>query len=773
MSNQKYRRTNFEEEDSSRVELPSPSTNFDPMVGFQQYKLNFWRRRSTLEKVLALLLLLSLLIIAILAVVIHLKSHTKSPGPEGIESTSTCLKKSCITAASSILNSIDEKVDPCNDFYEFACGTWMKSNPIPNGHAEWDTFTILKEENNNILKRYLEAPLNESYSESQTKLKKFYMSCMDPKEEIEKIGSKPVVYMMQKMGGWSVSDIAGKWNESDWDFMRSTELAMDNGIPIFFSLSVSEDEKDSNKNILRVEQQGFNINRDFYLNKSIDNDKLMSAYLKYMTSLSVLMGGEENETRELMRELLLFEMDLAEITTPYEERRDDEKMYNKQNITYLQEIAPFINWLDYINGRFSKVNITINESEPIIVPYPEYFVKLNTLINNTLHKENGKRMLQNYIVWNVMEFYSQYLNKPFRKVRKDFRDVLTGVVGEREKWRNCVYESESIMGFVLSTQYIQEEFNEGSRTSAVEMVKYIRKAFIDNLPNLAWMDEATRKAAIDKAEAVVEKIGFPEFVLNTTELDIKYAELDIHEDQYFLNCYKTLINGMNTGLAKLRKDNDKMSWSMTPQTVNAYYTPNKNEIVFPAGILQLPFYHKDYPKSLNFGAMGVIMGHELTHGFDDQGRRYDKTGIMRMWWNEKIIELFQERTQCLVDQYSNYSINGDNLKGKMTLGENIADNGGLKSAYYAYEQYIADRTNIDPQLPGVPYNSKQLFFISFAQVWCANSNAADVKNSIMIDTHSPPRFRVIGSVTNFPEFAKQFNCPAGSPMNPLKKCEVW
>jgi len=415
---------------------------------------------------------------------------------------------------------------------------------------------------------------------------------------------------------------------------------------------------------------------------------------------------------------------------------------------------------------------TVQPSEKVIVYAPEYLSKVSKLVNQMLETDEGRNVLNNYMIWHLVKLMASYLSKPFRDAKKEFSEVISGVTGHDEQWRYCTTDTDATIGFALGAMFVRDAFKGVSKKKAEKMIESIRSSFKRNLPRLAWMNDRTRQAAIDKANAVVDMIGFPQYIMNTTALDQRYEGLAIAPDEYFMNNLRDLKFNVKRNFDKLRKKPEKQSWGMTPPTVNAYYTPTKNEIVFPAGILQAPFYDKEYPKSLNFGGIGVVMGHELTHGFDDQGREYDKNGILRNWWTNDSIAAFKTRTKCMVDQYSKYEVNGEKVKGKQTLGENIADNGGLKSAYHAYLDWVKNNGEEKP-LPGLDLTHRQLFFVAFSQVWCSNSKPQADQMALLTDPHSPARFRVIGPLSNSIEFSEQFECPKGSRMNPTNKCEVW
>ncbi|GAB1602197.1 endothelin-converting enzyme homolog isoform X2 [Argonauta hians] len=768
MSGQRYKRTNFEDDDNAS-NGGTPTIDFNPSVVLFKGGLTTWQRKTVLERVLITLSILLSAVVIVLAVMLTVKQSKINQ----IESEQKyCLTPACVTVASNVINSMDKSVDPCDDFFQYACGGWIKNHPIPSGHSSWGTFSLMQKQNQIVLKHVIEKKYKSLNSTAKLKAQHYYQSCMDANKTTEKLGSKPLVKFMKDVGSWNISSLFGVWDINKWDFQESLTRVHNIDSGSLFYFWITSDNKNSSRNIIKIDQGGLELNSpQDYLNKTITEDRILSAALKYMTTIGVLLGGEKNDTYNQMLEILEFETEIANITTPAEDRQDEQKQYNKMTVKELQELAPFLDWKKYLNDRLSLVNITIDSSEELVVLAPEFLTKLQNLLSNMLNETNGKRILNNYLIWRVVRFLSTYLSTPFRDARDTFSKSVSGTKGNIDAWQYCVIDTDSVLGYALGAMFVEETFKGDSKEKAELMVDDIKKAFEKNLPYLSWMDDETRKAAIDKANGVVDKIGFPPNILNNTKLDKIYELLEINSSEYFWNNVKNNNFLMITMLKKLRKP-PRNTWAMTPPTVNAYYTASTNEIVFPAGILRAPFYDKNFPKSLNFGAMGVVIGHELTHGFDDQGREYDKHGNLRPWWNNASIARFQKQTECMVKQYSAYTINKEHINGKTTLGENIADNGGLKSAYHAYEEWV--RTH-EPELPlpalGLTHN--QLFFLGFAQVWCSSATKETMHTRLLNDPHSPNNYRVIATLSNSRDFAEQYHCPSGSRMNPKEKCEVW
>uniref|UniRef100_A0A674NDR0 endothelin-converting enzyme 1 n=1 Tax=Takifugu rubripes TaxID=31033 RepID=A0A674NDR0_TAKRU len=649
-----------------------------------------------------------------------------------------CLSEACITVASQMVEAMDRSADPCHDFYQFACGGWMRKNPLPDGRSHWSTFNSIGEQNQALLKHLLENGTFNSSSEAEKKAQFYYLSCLNT-QKIEELGAKPLTELIAKIGGWSITD---PWDKDNFMEVLKVVSGPYRAQP-FFSVGVSADPKNSNSNIIQVDQSGlFLPSRDYYLNKTAD-DKVLVAYLDYMVELGTLLGGEKGSTHLQMQQILDFEKALANITVPQDQRRDEEKIYHKVSVL----LAPAVDWLEYLSSSLSPLDL--NDTEPVVLYAREYLQQVSDLINKT-----DRSLLNNYMIWTLVQKTVASLDQRFENAQDKLLESLIGTKKScTPRWQTCIENTDDTLGFALGAKSLKWTFKEA-------------------LDRLGWMDGTTRQAAKEKADAIYDMIGFPEFILDPKELDDVYDGYEVSDESFFQNMLNFYNFSSRVMADQLRKPPNKDQWSMTPPTVNAYYMPTKNGIVFPAGILQAPFYAHDHPKALNFGGIGVVMGHELTHAFDDQGREYDKEGNLRPWWQNSSVEAFRERTECMVDQYSQYLVNTEHVNGKQTLGENIADNGGLKAAYHAYQSWVW-KNGEEKRLPAINLTNDQLFFVGFAQVWCSVRTPESAHEGLVTDAHSPPRYRVIGTLANFPEFSQHFHCPVGTPMNTGKRCEVW
>lgn len=761
MSN--YKRATLEDEDVSESlpesgSSPGPDPDQDQVeVGFRKGGPGPWGHRTRLELVLGALLLLCVLALSICVLLLGLTLHRDGP---------VCLSQSCVSVAAQISESLDRTMDPCQDFYQFSCGGWIRRNPLPDGRSRWSTFNSIWEQNQALLKHLLEngsfhGNVSAGGSEAEKKTQAYYLSCLNS-QRIEELGATPLTGLIAKIGGWNIT---GPWDKDNFMDVLKVVSGPLRAAP-FFSVSVSTDPKSSNSNVIQVDQSGlFLPSRDYYLNHTA-NEKVLGAYLEYMVELGTLLGGERESTLTQMKQILEFETVLANLTVPQDQRRDEEKIYHKVSIAELQSLSPAVDWLDLLT--FSLSPLELNDSEPVVLYAKEYLQQVSALISRT-----SKSLLNNYMVWTLVQKSVTSLDQRFENAQDKLLESLYGTKKScTPRWQTCIGYTDDTLGFALGALFVKATFDKHSKDIAEEMIGEIRTAFKQSLDQLKWMDPETKQAAKEKADAIYDMIGFPEFILDPKDLDDVYDGYEVSDDSFFQNMLNFYNFSARVMADQLRKTPNKDQWSMTPPTVNAYYMPTKNGIVFPAGILQAPFYAHDHPKALNFGGIGVVMGHELTHAFDDQGREYDKEGNLRPWWQNVSVAAFSERTRCMEQQYQNYSVNGENINGKQTLGENMADNGGLKAAYRAYRSWV-QKHGEEKLLPAVNLTNDQLFFVGFAQVWCSVRTPESAHEGLVTDPHSPPRFRVIGTLSNSPDFSRHFSCAEGTPMNPGSRCEVW
>uniref|UniRef100_A0A3Q3WI10 Neprilysin n=1 Tax=Mola mola TaxID=94237 RepID=A0A3Q3WI10_MOLML len=717
-------------------------------------------RWTSLE--ICLITIVSLLFIIIIALIILFATQK------------TGLCRLSAHAASRLIENMDASMDPCDDFYQYACGGWLKKNIIPETSSRYSTFDILRDELEVILKVVGEAT-------ALTKAKTLYKSCTNERKSAHR-GGGPLLDMLPDVFEWPIA--VNEWETNYGKSWRLEDviakLNEKYGTQLLVNFFVGSDDKDSNSHIIHFDQQtslGL-LSRDYYTCTG-PYAEACQAYEQFMIDLAKLIrtdrGLDINETfiQQEVARVMALESEIANATDTPEDRNNPVLLYNKMelgdlNANFTLEVdSQQFDWSYFTAKIMNTVNISVSDTEKVINYSPNYYRRLNLLLSRYT-----KRDLQNYLVWRFAMNMVVGLSRAYRDTRKAFRKALSGTTSEAAVWRQCAVYVNNNMDNAVGRLYVQEAFSEKSKEL---MIKDIREVFISNLDDLTWMDALTKKAAEEKARAIRERIGYSDNILNDEYLNNEYKDLAYSAEEYFENILQNLEYMQKRRLRKLRVKVNKEEWVTGAAVVNAFYSSSKNQIVFPAGILQPPFFSKGQTKSLNYGGIGMVIGHEITHGFDDNGRNYDKDGDLKDWWTPDSTHRFLELSKCIVNQYSNFSwdlANGLHLNGNNTLGENIADNGGIRQAYQAYQNYIRVHGK-EPPLPGINLSHDQLFFLNFAQIWCGTMRPEQAINSIKINVHSPGNFRVLGTLQNFPEFAKAFKCSKGGYMVPENTCRVW
>ncbi|XP_061073126.1 neprilysin-like isoform X2 [Conger conger] len=693
-----------------------------------------------------------------------------------------CTSADCTQSASRIIANMDPSVNPCDNFYQYACGGWLKKNIIPETSSRYSTFDILRDELEVVLKGVLERQ-DPSDSSALTKAKTFYKSCTND-STIEKRGGTPLLNMLPDVFEWPIAvdnweaDYGEKWAPED-TMGRLNEKYKKQVLVNFY---IGADDRDSNSHIIHFDQPLLGLSsRDYYVCTG-PYEEACKAYEEFMFNVAWLIrtdrGLSANQTliaQEVARVMQL-EKELANATDTPDDRNNPVFLYNKMQLRVLNENFTLqigskeFNWTHFANNIMKSVNTTVTDDEQVIVYAPNYLLRLKPIL-----AEYSPRDIQNYLVWRYVMNMVAGLSRAYKDTGKAFRKALYGTTSEAAGWRQCANYVNNNLEKAVGRLYVEEAFAGESKEMMNEMIAEIREVFVKNLDDLNWMDAETKKAAEEKARAIRERIGYSENIMDDAYLDKEYQDLSYNVEEYFENIQKNFEFQQKKTLKKLRQKVNKEEWISGAAVVNAFYSTPRNQIVFPAGILQPPFFGKGQAKSLNYGGIGMVIGHEITHGFDDNGRNFDKDGDLKDWWTVGSTEKFQELSKCMVYQYGNYTwdlANGQNLSGNNTLGENIADNGGIRQAYQAYQNYI-NKHGEELPLPGINHNHHQLFFLNFAQVWCGTHRPEHAINSIKTDVHSPGKFRVLGSLQNFPAFADAFNCRKDSYMVPEKTCQVW
>jgi putative endopeptidase len=642
------------------------------------------------------------------------------------------------------LQAIDRTADPCADFYQYACGSWLKNNPIPSDQAKWGRFNELGENNRLILRDILEGVRSqaEPRKDNDQKIGDFYASCMD-EEAIEKKGIAPLKRQF--------NHIAQLKTKADLPaYLASLHV---NGSNAFFIIGAEPDFKNSGIVIAGISQAGIGLpDRDYYLRDDPQSKDLREKYARHIRNMFQLIDWAPDKAKSASATVLRIETALAKVSLDRVASRDPSALYHKMPIKDLQALSPAFEWRRYFakipSPKFADLNVGM----------PEFFKAMNQVIAAASMED-----IRTYLTWNVLHDAVPMLPHAFANENFSFYGkAITGQKELRPRWNRCVSYTDSALGEALGVAYVDKTFGSEGKSRTLAMVRALESSFGRDLHDLPWMTEETKKQALAKLAAITNKIGYPD-----TWRD--YAKLKIIRGDAFGNAMRAAEFESKRQLAKIGGPVDKAEWAMTPPTVNAYYNPLESNINFPAGILQPPFFDRKGDDGPNYGGIGAVIGHELTHGFDDQGRQFDAQGNLRDWWTSRDSKAFDERAQCFVDEYNGFvAVDDLHVNGKLTLGENIADNGGLRIALMAY---LADAGKNAETIEG--FTPEQRFFLGWGQIWCENVTPEAERLQAQSNEHSAGRFRVNGVIRNMPEFEKAFQCKPGAAMVPENRCRIW
>jgi len=693
-----------------------------------------------------------------------------------------CLTPGCVLAASDLIKSMDKTADPCSDFYQFACGGFVSETVIPDHQTSKGSFTILRDKLNERLRKIFEAESDASEPKVYKDVRNLYKTCMD-KETIEKNSVNDLKEIIGKLGGWPVLE-GENWSGENFKWHELSVKASDEGLSSdrMISIGIGTDSKDSLKRILEIDQPGLGLSRE-YLIKGF-NDKDVQAYYNYMVQTAIFLGADEASAKTEMKEALELELKLAELSLPREQRRNKTALYNPMTLKEVQQLYPEVPLVQYVNDILGSADVTVDETEVVNVAVPKYVTDFRSFIATV-----PARAQANYIVWRNVKFAMSYLNKEAAAIKLEYSKVLTGKAQEAPRWEKCVksvsgldgtylYFYEGSLTNAVGGMYARKHFDLNAKDIADEMVENVRAEFKTMLDELDWMDPKTKARAHKKADQITPHIAYSKEILDDKLINEFYEGLNLETNSYLKNIIRLKKFISLYYVKEFRKPIDKKSWKTHggAAIVNAFYNADENSIQFPAGILDGVFFKADRPLYMNYGAIGFVVGHEITHGFDDQGSQKDGEGNLVDWWEPQTKKKYLERAQCIIDQYSNYTVEVDgetlNVNGITTQGENIADNGGIKETFRAYESVVR-KYGPEPILPGLEFSQRQLMWLSAATAWCSVRRPAALKNQVLTDPHSPGIYRVNGPFANMPEFSQDWGCPLGSKMNPVKKCSVW
>ena len=644
------------------------------------------------------------------------------------------------------LSYIDSSANPCNDFYTFCNGKWQKKFVLPKSDARYGSMSEISNNNLKNIKTILDqASINKTAAPNTNaqKLRDFYNTAMDSVKR-DKLGYNPINARLIQI------DRVKTLNEllilkSNLDF---------EGINLFFEGYVEVDSKNSKKNVFQLAQEGMGLDdRDYYF--STDYESIREEYKKYLSHLFELIGTSNKISAENGNLVFEFEKKLAEKSFTRLDMRDPERTYNVYSPKNLKNLIPVIDWTAYFKQK------NIKHPDTVIVQMVDYFKNLNLLLTST-----SIETLKIYAKAHLLMTAAPYLSSEFEKTNFAFEGkVLSGAEQMKPRWERVHKEMDKVMGDIVSEAYVKKYFTVRAKEKVNSLIDNLVLAYRDRIATRTWMDAETKKQANKKLDLLIRKVGYP----NKWK---SYATLTIKKDSYWTNYASAKRYSIIENLSELKKPVDRYKWQMTPVTVNAYYNPTTNEITFPAAILQPPFFDADAEDAANYGTMGAIIGHELTHGFDDQGAQFDANGNMKMWWTKEDYDNFKLKTTAIVNQFNNYTaIDTIKLNGSMTQGENIADLGGLTMAYYAYKKSLKGK----PSLTMNGFTGEQRFFIAWAQGWKTICRDAELKRLLTVDYHSPGYFRAFAPLTNLKEFYEAFNVKPGDKMYTpeANRVEIW
>ncbi len=642
---------------------------------------------------------------------------------------------------------MDTSADACNDFYQYANGTWLKNTKIPAEYPSWGSFTIVYENNQNVLKKVVEAAAADTKavkgSDAQL-VGDYYAACMNT-DAIDKAGIAPIKPLLAEVD---------KLNNIK-DVQRELAAFHNRGIGGVFGLGIGADDKNSNVNLASASQGGIGLpNRDYWFNDDAKSKETRQKYTEYMTNMFKLAGDTPQQAAADTMTVTMIQKRFASAAKPPVDLRDSEANYHKMNLAELAKLTPNFSWEDYLKNR------GIASVKDVNVGQPKFFEEVSKMMADVPVKD-----WKTYLKWSVIRSSASALPKEFRNETFGFYGTyLYGVKEQPARWKTCTQEVDGVIGESLGQEFVKTSFSPAAKQRMNELIDNLFAAYKERIQKLDWMSDTTKKKALEKLAAYTRKIGYPDKLKG-------YKGLDISRDSYFQNNMNAGEFFIKRSLEKASKPVDKTEWGMTPPTVNAYNNSQFNEIVFPAGILQPPFFNAKADDAINYGGIGAVIGHEITHGFDDEGSKYDAQGNLKSWWTDADRKAFDEKTSCVVDQFGKYKVGGDVfMNGKLTLGENIADLGGLTMSYVAFENSMKGKpkpAKIDKLTP------EQRFFLGWAQAWAEVSNPQVEAYQAQNDPHSIARFRVNGPLSNMPQFAEAFGCKTGSNMIKTDICKIW
>ena len=644
------------------------------------------------------------------------------------------------------LSHMDTTVSPAEDFNLFVNGSWIKNNPVPSTESRWGSFNEVNDRNQTYLKEILTTASAKSDHEKGSNLQKigdFYYTAMDS-VSLNKNGVNDILDKVELINAIdNISSLVGTIAELE-----------KSGVGGFFSYYVYSDSKSSNEHISYISQSGLSLpDKDYYLNTNEPYSTWQNEYRKHISTMLSFLG--EEKTDEKANAIYDLEKSFAQISMDRVTQRNPDTTYNKMSYNDLKSLNTSIDWDLYFKNLG---NVTFDS---VVVRQPYFITEAESILKNT-SIDTWKNLLK----WKLINSTSSYLSDDISQESFNFyAKTLRGAKEQKPRWKRAIETTDRSIGEILGQEYVKVAFSQEAKDQVYEMVDMLQDAYGERIKKLEWMSDETKQMALHKLSTFKRKLGYPDVWKDLTALEIE-------RDSYVKNIFRTREFWKNYMLNKLGKPVDREEWGMTPSTVNAYYSPSKNEIVFPAGIMQPPFFDPEADAAVNFGGIGGVIGHELSHGFDDQGSKYDADGNLKNWWTDQDLEQFKLRTKQLGNQFDNYVVlDSINVNGNLTMGENIADLGGVTMGYYAYQKYLEKygREDIDGFTP------EQRFFIGWAQVWRMNFTDQELIRRVKTDPHSPGMFRANGPLSNFVPFYEAWGVKEGDGMYRADsvRVEIW
>ncbi len=691
-----------------------------------------------------------LIVVCFFSILIAAQQPTQAEKP-GVANPTVVIDDKPVTALpytpSLDVPSMDKTADPCVDFYQYTCGGWMKNNPIPGDQASWSVYGKLTVDNQRFLWGILDdlAKKTSGRTPTQQKIGDYFGACMD-EAAVEKLGAAPLKP--------ALAEIAAVKTKKELATLLAHEHMTTMTEGLLFGFGSDQDFADSSQIIAFAVAGGLGLpDRDYYTKTDAKSEEIRQKYVQHVQKMLQLLGDAPDAAKGEAQKIMEIETALAKASLTRVEQRDPHNLFHKMDRQQLQALTPSFDFNTYLTvGGIGQVN-TFNVTEPKFFQEVERQLQSNRLDD-----------LKNYLRWHVVSAEAPFLSSAFVKENFDFYShTLRGVEQLPPRWKKCVRLTDAQLGEALGQEFVNRAFGQQTKASTLQMTKQIEEAMQQDIEQLSWMGPDTKKQALEKLHAVVNKIGYPDKWRD-------YSSVEIKRGDFLGNVQRATLFEAKRQLAKIGKPLDRGEWGMTPPTVNAYYNPQMNDINFPAGVLQPPLYDPKEDDAPNYGNTGGTIGHELTHGFDDQGRQFDAKGNLRDWWTKEDAAEFEKRAQCIVDQYAQYTIVDDiKINSKLTEGEDVADLGGLILAYIAWKmqtrgQQLENRDGFTPD---------QRFFIGYAQWACENERPENLRANAITNEHSPGRYRVNGLMVNMPEFQQAFGCKAGQPMVRENRCRVW